>query len=464
MPAFVPRASLPTAVVLGLIAFTLVNPVASLDLVALLVIGAVLLSKILGPSALFLLLAWRPALDWWRDVTLVSYESFSLNLTGALSLLLLGWLAVFLIKERASWGALRALPGLPGMAWLLGWFAFSFTYSFDKIATVTDLIKLANLFGLFLVSALLYAREGAAFERKLKFWLLGSAIVPLGLALYQLFSGTGLNIDNIPNRIFGTFAHPNVLAIFSLLLGSVLLDRWLNERPGERKKNLGWYLLGGGALGLIILSTYTRIAWIGLALMLLIVAAARFRRALVIGAGALSLAFGLFYPLNQWLVKSYGYDLKTIPLVRRLTTRDPEADSVRWRVDLTRRVLPLIARRPLLGYGYGAFPRVWDDNKGVANLWDTSNEAHDDWLRILFETGVIGLVLFLGLFAALLGAQIRYARRFGAKNLVFIASLIVYLVLSASDNMLRHTPVAWWLWSVWGWWAAKYRIKNTELK
>jgi len=98
---------------------------------------------------------------------------------------------------------------------------------------------------------------------------------------------------------------------------------------------------------------------------------------------------------------------------------------------------------------------VWDDNKGIQNLFDNTSEAHNDFIKVLFESGLIGLALFVSIFAALLYQQIAWGRRHGWSNIVFIASLVAYLVMSGSDNLLHHTPAVWWLWALWGFWLAE---------
>ncbi len=169
------------------------------------------------------------------------------------------------------------------------------------------------------------------------------------------------------------------------------------------------------------------------------------------------LFFTMFYPLDNYLITNYNFNLQSINLISRLTTRNEDSDSVKWRTDLANKVLPLFAKKPVLGYGYGSFPKVWDDNKDITNIWDNTSEAHNDYIKVAFESGIIGLILFLGIFINLFYNQISFATKNRWMNIAFIASIAIYLVLSLSDNMLHHTPMIWWLWAVWGWWSAIYK-------
>ena len=209
----------------------------------------------------------------------------------------------------------------------------------------------------------------------------------------------------------------------------------------------------------IIFLTYTRIAWIGFALFLLTAGWVYYRRFTIGLITGVALFYLIFYPVNAFLVENANINLQSIDIIARLTTRNREADSISWRADVFNKVLPLYRARPILGYGYGSFAQVWDDSKGVENLWDNTSEAHNDYLKVGFEGGAVGLVLYLSIFASLIFRQIRIGLKHNWKNLVYLASIFVYLILSASDNMLHHTPVIWWLWALWGMWEAE----TTEL-
>ena len=93
-------------------------------------------------------------------------------------------------------------------------------------------------------------------------------------------------------------------------------------------------------------------------------------------------------------------------------------------------------------------------NKGVENLFDNTSEAHNDYLKIAFESGLIGLFFYLSIFFTLMYHEFKNLLQGHWIHFSFLLSLLVYLLMSVSDNMLHHTPVIWWLWAVWGYWAA----------
>lgn len=455
MFSYLKRFSLSALLLIALVIFTMVNPDSSLDILAFLVIVFIILQKILGEYFILVLLAVRPTLDYWRDFTLFTYRSFNFNINAALSALLLVWSVYFFWKNRSY---IKQIPALIPWILFLLWCAATLLYSYDPASTVTETMKAANLFALFGISYILYSKHGEKFRKDFLKSLIAAAIIPLAVGVYQFFTHTGMDIDDIRNRIYGTFAHPNILATFALLLLTVLLHEY-PEKHSIFKNKLSLLNVTGIFLLIIIALTYTRIAWIGTGILLLVVGMVYFRKLVLYLVIGVSLFYLLFYPLNDLLINNFNYNLQSYSLISRLTTRNEDSDSVSWRIDVATKVLPLMQDRLVLGYGYGSFAKVWDDNKGIENLWDNTSEAHDDYIKVAFEGGIIGIALYLLIYAALLYAQIKYALKNNWKNIVFITGIIVYLVLSVSDNMLHHTPMIWWMWAVWGVWAKEYSLK-----
>ncbi len=447
----------------GLLIFTIFNPTTGGDILALLAIVVIVLYKFFGDYALLTLLLARPTMDYWRDYVIFSYNAIHLNLNAAVSLLLLAWSVIFFYKHFSEF---KNVP-LTGI-WIafIVWSGATFFWSFDTMATITETLKGANLFALFGMSYILRRKHGEFFD-KIFFWLfISSGIATFLLAIYQFITKTGMDIDGTPNRIYGTFAHPNILATFSLILFIFLFHKYHNYlehaskllkfKPNLFKESKGeLYVLTMVFLAVAIALTYTRIAWIGLAIFLLAIGLKYAREKTIIFTAGILILYGLFFPINYWLKTTLNVNLQQSPLVARMTSRNMEADSISWRADLFNKVIPLWSKHPLTGYGYGSFAKVWDDNKGVENIWDSTSEAHNDYLKIGFESGLIGLALYIGIFISLLYREIKWGKKNAWTNFVFITSIFVYLTLSASDNMLHHTPVIWWWWAVWGYWSAK---------
>lgn len=448
----------PSSILVMLLAiFTIINPSSGLDILVFLAITFIILQKVFGEYFILILLVARPTLDYWRDNHLSSLQLFDVNINAALSVFLLVWSIYFFIKNR---GYLKNIPTKTVWLAFIGWCSLTAIYSYDLGSTITETIKAANMFGLFGVCYVMSIKNQARFKKDFLKALIAASVIPLLAATYQFLSRTGMDIDGVANRIYGTFAHPNILATFVLLLITVMINKFFITK--NFKDTDAWpklvciFLLG------IIALTYTRIAWIGAAVFFLVVGMIYYKKKLLYLLAGIALFFVLFYPFNNYLTTTYNINLQSISLISRLTARNEDSDSVKWRTDLANKVLPLFAKKPILGYGYGSFPKVWDDNKDIANIWDNTSEAHNDYIKVAFESGIIGLILFLSIFINLLYNQISFAVKNKWTNIAFIASIVVYLILGLSDNMLHHTPMIWWLWAVWGWWAAEYKLNTSK--
>jgi O-antigen ligase len=64
------------------------------------------------------------------------------------------------------------------------------------------------------------------------------------------------------------------------------------------------------------------------------------------------------------------------------------------RMNIARDGLKMFAHRPILGYGLGTFPEVYPQFRSFySELW--INEAHDDYLQLVIETGILGFAILL---------------------------------------------------------------------
>lgn len=436
---------------IALIITAIVNPYSAIDLAVLMTAGLIIFYKLFGDYAILALLAIRPILDYWRDIGIFSIQNYTININVAASILLIIWSGFFFWKnkeELKDWQRYLLL-----FFGFVTWAMLSIFWSKDSAGTLFEVFKTINLFALFLMTAILAKKDGRVFVRRFVLAFLAAGIAPIILASWQFFTGTGLDIDGISSRIYGTFAHPNILGTFALLALVVLTEQmdnckitlynWWTSKKGWLMTTLTLILL------LTILFTYTRAVWVALAVVLLVIGLKIARRATLIISISVAVLYSLFFPVHRFLISEYNINLQNIPVIARLTSRNPDADSIRWRADVANKVAQLIRKEPVIGYGYGSFQKVWDDNKGIANLWDNTSEAHNDYLKLLFETGIVGLVMYLAILIYILLSAIR------SKNIYYLSTIIAYILLSTSDNMLHHTPAVWWWFAAWGYWLGR---------
>ena len=444
----VSKHSLWTSLLVGifLLLTIIVNPITSIDLIIL--FGGILYvgHLFLREKLLLVFLAVRPALDLWRDYTLTS----ALNVNAIFSIVLILWCSYTLIMHL---GKRYLIPGIVTALILLGCIVASMGYSVFPVTTLVEGIKFAVLIMLFTTGFICVDQQKIRLRELVIAILVGSA-VPILFALFQLFFGGGITTFEIRNRIFGTFAHPNVFAFFivSLLFIHSHYAYILKRVPPQYQRISTLYT----ALLLVLLAcTFTRGAWVGLAIFLVTLGLFKFRKQLILSVLGLTILYFAFFSFNALLTRFTDVDLRRIQLVERLTTRDEEADSISWRSQLVRESIPIFLQHPFFGFGYGTFPMVWENSQGPDHINDDSTESHNDYLRLAIELGGVGLTLYLILLAQLFftawGLYLSLESTYEQDAVLhLIAWIAAFGVMSLGDNMLHHTPVMWMTWTWWG--------------
>lgn len=438
----------------------LINPLTSLDLVLIMIALLYFGHLFLKEKLLLLFLALRPALDFFRDTSLASLGGVDINVNAAFSFLIILWGGyMFLTHIPKSY----RIPGIKVACLLLILMFGSVATSIVPLTTLLESIKFMVLIILFVLGFIFIGKKYITLRELTLSIILGS-IIPIGFGLFQLLFGQGITTFDIRDRIFGTFAHPNVFAFFIVSLLFIHIHyayidpqyRWVEKKM----------LAHATTLFLIILlaSTFTRGAWVGLFVFLVIIGLAKFRKFLGIFAIAMIALYVVLPPFNQILAKYTNINLERIQLVQRLTTRDEEADSISWRLGLISESIPIFRARPIYGFGYGTFPQVWENNQGPAHTQDDSAESHNDYLRIAIELGALGLgVYLLYLWLLVWSAGKFYLDQVWMGTHVLsihlLGWIIAFGVMSLSDNMLHHTPV---MWMTWVWWGAMFGVLYRE--
>lgn len=134
------------------------------------------------------------------------------------------------------------------------------------------------------------------------------------------------------------------------------------------------------------------------------------------------------------LIGSAGFAAVYVPhtIVQRLSTTGSEVEDAnfgnRWR--LWRAGAHAFEQRPMTGYGTGSFVRVV-----TPELGSDARVAHNTYLSVLVEQGIVGLVLYLLMFLAVYRSILRLPkleRRFALT--LFATLLIAILPLTWEDR------------------------------
>lgn len=210
--------------------------------------------------------------------------------------------------------------------------------------------------------------------------------------------GAVADLDLVPDdgyRSLGFFADPNLYAGYLLLSLALLLVRATTPGPGLRAP-----VLAGQAVVVVggLVTTGSRGGLATLALLMLfaflVVRSAKVRIALVtLVAGALVVALVLLPDDETRSTAVLGVD-------RLLVSSAESGDDSR--LELWRLAVDLWLTHPLFGIGMGQYPRFSVGIVGELHTSDLGHVVHNSFLSVLVSLGVVGLVVFLGLFGWLL--------------------------------------------------------------
>jgi hypothetical protein len=236
-------------------------------------------------------------------------------------------------------------------------------------------------------------------------------------------------------RAYGTLAHPNLLAGFSLAMIAAPLSLFLNNK----KKQLLPLVFFSLALGLIVL-TFSRSAWLGLVVLGAGLAAQwkvlhpeRLRRLFLIGILAIALLFILLQPL----------------FFTRLGAGEVQAEQVSsyTRLWLVQRTIEIFRENPWLGTGLGSYSLALSAH--VADFYDIE-PVHSLPLLVASELGVGGIILLCGWAFALVRGWRVMQQPLGIVFGVVVMGLVAasafdhYLWTLAPGRMLFTTVLGLW--------------------
>lgn len=395
------------------------------------------------PLALLGLLILRPIADIVGEgVQFNILDRYTINLASLLSLGVLAWSIIVFLRHRLRfWQQPLFWPFFAFVA--VG--AVSIMVSEAPDRSVTEVVRLASILVVYLLAqALLRTAQHLHAYRAA---LLLSLAVPAALAAVQFLTHTGLSFGDVGNRVYGTFGHPNAFAFF-LLLNLVFLGTTYLGTPRERRSlPLGLVCLG---IALLLLLTYTRGAWLGAVLVAGVIAMVRFRKIFLMAVMTVVAVVALFPLLNTASRNYLNLDLERTPVVRRLLDQQSDDSSLEFRLRLWSEMRRRFADRPVLGHGLGAFPVVRE--RQIIGFFQ-GTEAHNDYLRLAIETGMLGLAAYAWLLLALLRRLFPAYRAVRGTKLALVALghlgfFLAFLVMSFFDNLLQGTAVMWTFWAM----------------
>ena len=125
-----------------------------------------------------------------------------------------------------------------------------------------------------------------------------------------------------------------------------------------------------------------------------------------------------------------------------------QLNSMVWRWRLWESSMDSIKRRPILGYGLGSFEGL------SANFFDLEKgkgaPAHNIYVELLFETGLVGLIAHLAIYFVVLKLFFlriwNKVKERSVEATMMFAYVIGYAVVGVSDNTLYYLAFNWYFW------------------
>ena len=272
-----------------------------------------------------------------------------------------------------------------------------------------------------------------------------SFILPAGLGVYQLITGTGASRYEFEfPAVVGTFVHPNIFGHFLVLVIALFLGQALYQTGRRRVVAAASVVL---AL-LLLVGTYARAAWVGALIVFFAIGILRARALLALVTVGALITFG------SGLVPSIGERFAD-PLAAggSLGDRLFRLWPATWQAWLSATgsegggFLVVVNRLAGLGPGIGL----------ALSRYGLQEQPHNDYLRVLVEYGIFGLVLYLALTIGLVLMAFRTwrdvrstDRAAAAIALSFLAFAVAFPVMSITDNVFAQTVDQLYFWTLAG--------------
>ncbi|MCL4782715.1 MAG: O-antigen ligase family protein [Bryobacterales bacterium] len=334
-------------------------------------------------------------------------------------------IAAFAVAVVAVWrrGALRPanivlLFGALFVAWSLA----SWNWSMDRAATLTKTTTLAQVWAmLWLIWEFCRSRER---QRQLMAVYLAGAVVGASIGL----SRYAMHLQTYYRRYAATGFDPNDFGLLLALSLPMALYLGLGARGWRR-----WFCYGAAAVVIAaILLTASRTALIASFAAFAFVAGTWRSSALVHRVASLALFAYLLLSLFSFAPAPSRDRLATIP-------QEVTRGSINSRKQIWKSGARVWLEHPLLGVGVGAYPEAVRPQLGIPSVPGARYVAHNTFLSVLVEGGIVGFAVWL----ALLGSLVAFLVMMPGPERAFCATLLAVWAIGVSTLTWEHYKGTW---------------------
>lgn len=284
--------------------------------------------------------------------------------------------------------------------------------------------------------------------RRMIYVVLLSAVAP---ALYA-FVDAARNFGAVGEsgfRLMSTFTHPNILAFYLVLVLALQLYL-LCGAMAETSPSIRTLLYAGIPVVLVlIMLTGTRSAWLAAAVLLLGYGSLFDRRWLILA---------LLVPLFALLIP--GIQDRVVDLLQGNNyAQGVKLNSFAWRQMIWEKGIGWMSPTSYLtGNGLNSF--VYYSPYFFPLAGDMNPGAHNVYVQLLFETGVVGVMAFLWQQIGLLRTVAAPFALDRNGTMLMCSTVVVYVTVALSDNLISYLAFNWYYWLIGGaaWSYAAVRI------
>jgi len=383
-------------------------------------------------ALLTLIIVFRSVGDVVLESTRFSIGGYTTGLGGVINLCVI-LLACMLVMERP-----QQLPKKMVWSWLPFLLAalFGVVISPEKGDAIRTYLTLLSYFAMF-VSAFYFVRSAQDFRYCVRLVLWSSVLPALYAVLDVALHGGSGGAEGF--RLQSTFTHPNIFAFYLTLVIPLTLFTLKDKAmplSGTMRVVVSLYFFY--LLALLVL-TQTRSAWIA-CLFVFVGYALLFERRYLLYLMLLPVV-ALLVPEIRDRLLDLGSGTEAVGYAK--------LNSFAWRLSIWESGLQWM--RPshyLSGYGVEAFRHFSQTFFPAANKMNWG--AHNVYVQWFFDAGVLGLCAYLFLYARMVLVLKALFRADPLASFITIAIVIVYLVVSSSDNMFGYLVFNWYFWFVIG--------------
>jgi O-antigen ligase len=387
--------------------------------------------RIIRYTLLFVLLT-RCSLDVVLGYTSSGQGGFSGGALINAIVLLIGF-APLLMRKRPNFRVLLTI-WTPYLA-----VAFvSVVYAPDFVTGLRLFLNILSYAAIFFASFYVVGTEGQIVTL-LKTMLL-SSVTPLLYGFMEYAAG----LQQYEGRVQSTFAHPNIYAFYIVFVIALILYFVSGRFAGNSRfwKVLPLVLVPLSAGSLLL--TQTRSAWAAAFLIIGIYAIAVNRRfAFVLLAAPLL----LFVPAISDRLNNLDSSIPIEGIEIKDLADGITLDSYAWRKVLWNYALKDSSDARVLGKGIGSFRYFAPDFFPLEDAAD----AHSGYVQALYETGVVGLALYLWAYVGAAAAIWRRRRTLNRQLSVIVVAFVgANILLNYSDNVPYYLAYNWYVWAFLG--------------